>query len=561
MLQTCHQCTASFEITQDDLAFYEKISPTFGGKACAVPPPTLCFDCRQQRRLSWRNEKKLYHRKCDLTGKQILSIYSPDKPYTVYEFHEWYGDQWDPLDYGRDVDFSRPFFTQFDELHRACPLRSFNMQEESENSDFTNLANRNRNCYLIFAASFNEDCYYSTYVQKNKNVVDCFFTFDSELCYECIDCYHGYRLRESQFCENCSESALLFSCKSCTNCLGCLSLANKEHHILNKQYSKEEYEKYAQQIRADRSAYELLKREFQQLKLSLPHKYYAGVGNENVTGDHVSFCKNTHYSFDCTHLEDCKYCTWLHESRDCWDCYAWGLFGCELGYENQLCGNTFQRVLFSESCWNSVSDLLYCRYCLDGCSHCFGCVCLRHKEYCILNKQYTKEEYERLVPKLIEQMRKTGEWGEFLPTAISCYAYNETVAQEYFPLSKESVLKRGWKWRDEEELEEKYLGPRVEIPADICDVSDDITQKILLCEVTGKPYKIIPQELKFYREMGIPLPRRCFDQRHRDRMALRNPRKLWARQCARCQKSIQTSYAPQRPEIVYCEECYLATVY
>jgi hypothetical protein len=27
------------------------------------------------------------------------------------------------------------------------------------------------------------------------------------------------------------------------------------------------------------------------------------------------------------------------------------------------------------------------------------------KEYCILNKQYTKEEYEILVPKIIEHMK------------------------------------------------------------------------------------------------------------------------------------------------------------
>ena len=92
-------------------------------------------------------------------------------------------------------------------------------------------------------------------------------------------------------------------------------------------------------------------------------------------------------------------------------------------------------------------------------------------------------------------------------------------------------------------------------------MTDDICQKILLCKITGKPYKIIPQELKFYKDMGIPIPRICPDQRHKERMTLRNPRKLWARKCMKCQKDIQTTYAPERPEIVYCEECYLASVY
>ncbi len=165
------------------------------------------------------------------------------------------------------------------------------------------------------------------------------------------------------------------------------------------------------------------------------------------------------------------------------------------------------------------------------------------------------------MPKIIERMRADGEWGEFFPVSISPFGYNETVAQEYFPLKKEQVLLQKWGWYDEEGTRDQYLGPAYEIPNSIRDVPDDITKQILTCEVTGKPYKIIPQELKFYREMNIPIPRRCPDQRHKDRMALRNPRKLWSRQCAKCKASIETTYAPERPEIVYCEKCYLSTVY
>ena len=105
------------------------------------------------------------------------------------------------------------------------------------------------------------------------------------------------------------------------------------------------------------------------------------------------------------------------------------------------------------------------------------------------------------------------------------------------------------------------MGPKMRIPDDIVDVTDDITKHILLCEVTGKPYKIIPQELQFYRNMGIPIPRKCPDQRHKERMALRNRQHVWDRQCAKCRKPIATSYSPERPEIVWCESCYLKEVY
>lgn len=572
MQQICKQCGSGFAIGEDDLAFYDAIAPVIGGKKQRIPPPTRCPDCRQQRRMAWRNEKKLYRRSCDLTGKQILSIYSPDKPYAVYEHREWYSDKWDPLSYGKAFDFSRPFFEQMDALLHAVPMRSVNLQAENENCEYTNLTTRNKNCYLIFAANDNEDCYYGTYLQRSKNLIDCFFTFDSEWCYECIDCYRCHRLRSAQYCENCSESSYLFSCKSCSECLGCVNLVQKSHHVLNKPYTKDEYEDIRTRIGSDKTVRATFLADYERLKLALPRREYAGLQNENVSGDHLSYSKNVHKSFDCTYLEDCNYCTWLHRSKECWDCYAWGLTG-ELGYENHLCGNNFYHVLFSESCWNDVSDLLYCRYCLDGCSHCFGCVSLRRKSYCILNRQYTKAEYEELVPRIIEHMRSngggaamnpssqaSGSWGEFFPTSLSPYGYNETVAQEYLPLSKEEILRRGWKWHEEEKLPPRP-SDAPPIPDRIEDVTDEICNRTLLCEESGKAYKIIPQELAFYRAMGIPIPRLCFDARHAHRLAKRNPRKLWMRTCGKCGKEIETTYAPDRPEIVYCESCYLKEVY
>jgi hypothetical protein len=42
-----------------------------------------------------------------------------------------------------------------------------------------------------------------------------------------------------------------------------------------------------------------------------------------------------------------------------------------------------------------------------------------------------------------------------------------------------------------------------------------------------------------------------------------NPPKLWHRKCMKegCQNEFETSYAPERPEIVYCEKCYQQEVY
>jgi hypothetical protein len=95
----CNQCKSNFEITDKDLEFYEKVSPIFNGEKFNIPTPTLCPDCRQQRRLSFRNERKLYKRKCDATGENIISMYSLDKNLKVYHQDFWWSDKWDVMDY------------------------------------------------------------------------------------------------------------------------------------------------------------------------------------------------------------------------------------------------------------------------------------------------------------------------------------------------------------------------------------------------------------------------------------------------------------------------------
>ena len=63
--------------------------------------------------------------------------------------------------------------------------------------------------------------------------------------------------------------------------------------------------------------------------------------------------------------------------------------------------------------------------------------------------------------------------------------------------------------------------------------------------------------------MKIPIPRICPECRHIERFKNRGPNKLWHRQCMKknCNNEFETSYAPDRQEIVYCESCYNKEVY
>tara|TARA_Y100000310_G_C20588758_1_gene766841 strand:+ start:532 stop:1011 length:480 start_codon:yes stop_codon:yes gene_type:complete len=159
-------------------------------------------------------------------------------------------------------------------------------------------------------------------------------------------------------------------------------------------------------------------------------------------------------------------------------------------------------------------------------------------------------------------MQRTGEWGEFFPPELSAFGYNETMAQTFFPLKKEEVQDQKWQWSDYEmPVEAEKTIPAAALPDGASDVPDEVLDWAILCKETSKPFKIVRKELEFYRGQGLPLPRRHPDQRHADRFAYKNPYRLWKRNCAKTGEEIWTSYAPERPEIVYSEEAYKAEIY
>lgn len=567
MQKDCKQCGKPFEVTENDLKFYDKISPVFNGNKYGIPAPTLCIDCKWQRKMVWRNFYKFYNKKSDLSGKPLISVYSSDKPLKVYTNEEWWSDRWNPLDYGRDFDFNRPFFEQFKELHDAVPKQGTNVSQ-SENCEYTNATYSSKDCYLVAGCIQNENCYFSHILWYSKNCFEMLYSYHCEQCYECIDCDSCYGLRYSRECIGCSNSYYLIDCRSCDSCFGCVGLTNKKFYIFNKPYTQEEYNKLLPELLDPKNAQRNAEL-FQKLYEERPKRAIFQKNAENVNGNRIFNSRNLEYCFDMINSEDSKYCFTAGKFKDCYDCIHNG-GGLEIGYETFA--SVGYNLLFTRDSFGPPSSfLLYCSDCMSV-SNCFGCVGLHSKEqYCVLNKKYTKEQYEILVSRIIEHMQKTGEWGEYFPVTLSPFGYNETTANEFYPLTKQQALAYGTKWRDEDAVS-LYQGPKIDLPDDILKVSDEITKTILECKNCRHNYKIIPQELSFYRKMNIALPKNCFDCRHRSRLAKRNPRKLWERQCAKCAVAVKTSYAPERPATatagsrsdgkkVYCEGCYLKEVY
>ncbi len=577
MKRICKASGTEFEITDEDLAFYKKVSPKIGGKIYEIPPPTLCPEERQRRRLVWRNLYHLTYRKCDATGKNIITNYGKDTGYKVYDNPYWWSDNWDARDYGRDFDFSRSFFDQFQELMMAVPHPNVTVNYPTlENSEFTNYAAYIKDCYLVFHADMNEGCLYNTNIKKSKDCVDNLFIFDSELLHECIDCQKCYRLFFSQNCENCSNSWFLKDCIGCKDCFGCTNLRHQQYVIFNRSVTKDGYDTFLKNFLSNKhSELTSMQAECTSFWQQQFFQNLQQAKNENCVGDQIYECENVKDSFDIKQARDMKHCQRISigENHDCYDIDQYGM-SVQMSYEGSGIGDRSAQILFGILVNSQANNVLYSMEVFLS-RDCFGCVGLRDAKYCILNKQYSKEKYEELVPKIIEHMKKTplnppltggkqaAEWGEFFPIELSPFAYNETVAQEYFPMTKEEVLAKGWKWRDEtnEIPNVSKVIPANRLPDSIDDIPDDILNWAIQCEETKKPFKIQKAELEFYRKMRLPIPHYHPDVRHGHRMKKRNPRKLWERNCGNCGISIQTTYAPERPEKVFCERCYQESVY
>lgn len=491
-----------------------------------------------------------------------MSVYNPDQPFKIYCLDCFYSDKWDVLEYGRDFDFNRPFFEQFWELEVAVPKLTLQLSSDVINSEYCNHVAASKNCYLIFASVNNEDCMYCNYVSNSKNVLDGLRVSRSELMYECVDCYDSYNLKFSQQCHGCHDSSFLYNCRGSSNCFLSSNLVNKSYYIRNKPYSKEEYFRIISGFDMKRrSVVSELLREFSDIKKGSIHRSREGANNNNSKGNYLTNTRDCYECYDLNNAENCRYVAYGDNVKDTMDAYA-AYPTTELCYETVGSGAPASRALFSYLPWQST-DVMYSINVLQGSRNCFGCSQVKGVEYCILNKKHSKGEYERLVPRIIEHMRETGEWGEYFPPKISPFCYNETVATNFFPLKKEEALEKGFRWSDYEPPppEVEKVVEADDLPDSLDEVGEEAANWAVRCETSGRLFRITGAELSFYRKNNLPLPRRHYDVRHEDRLKLRLPMKLWDRNCNKCGEKVETPYDPSRPEKVYCEECFKSEIY
>lgn len=564
--KNCQNCKNDFIIESEDFSFYEKIK---------VPAPTFCPECRFKQRYAFRNNIILHKGKCDLCQKNIVSMYSEDKTFSAYCRECFYGDNWDQEKYGIELDFSKSFFAQLSELLKSAPRMSL-IGVGKVNSDYANHVTNVKNVYLSFSVGASEDCYFmGPQCVGDKNCSSCSMTRNSEWSYMLIDCEHCYKTAFSQNCANCIDSLFLYDCRNCSDCIGCVNLRNKSYCIFNEQYSREDYLKIKENLQLNTyEGFNKFKEDFHIFQSKFPKKYAVLENTQNCTGNYILNSKNCKECFVAFDSEDTKYGFVCNGAKNCMD-VSHTYPNSENCYFAQAPIES-NNVYFSSFIYSNCYDVFYSDNCYSS-NNLFGCVGLRNKQYCILNQQYSKEEYFELVEKIknhmsempyVDKKGRVYKYGEFFPSELSPFGYNETPLQDYFPLIKEDALAQGYNWKDLED--KKYVLDILNSDLSKIVNHDFNVNSIIECSHKGKclhncigSFRVLPDELNIFKTLNIFIPDTCHNCRNAERINARNPLKLWARKCMKegCSNEFETSYSPERTDIIYCEKCYQQEVY
>lgn len=546
----CEHCEQNFSISEGELTLYKKVG---------IELPILCLFCRVKLHLSFWPFGKFRKGKSDLSGENLITVLPENARYPIYTLHEWHSDKWGGRDYGVDYNPNISFFEQIKNLQEKVPRPH---QDGTKNTacDWCDDVWESKNCYLSRSMLRCEDLLYSYRNLGVRNSIDVTICFDSEKCFDCGDCHNSYKLFYSRHSRDCIDSYFLYDCRNCQNCFMSWNLRNKSYCIENVQYTKEEYEEKLKSFKiGSYASIQSFKKSFEEIAQNeVIHRENFNLKAYNSEGNYL------------LNVKDCHNCNTISEAEDCYDCIrgAWLKSSIDVtgGQNVELSGNCSccQRDVYAlKYClWSSSRYSEYLDLCIE-CEYCFGCVGLKKKKYCILNKQYTKEEYEILRNKIIDDMKKRGEYGKFFPYNMNTGPFNFSTAFFYFPeTTKKEILNLGGYWEDVDETHIDGMSTS-ELPDDIKDLSahsgviPDITTTALVCGETGWRFNITKNELNFYRANNIPLPRNHFDVRIKKQLKYLTILQSYLYKCFYCKKDINAYYLPEwNYKNIACEECY-----
>jgi len=536
-------------MTDEEIGWYKKFnvppskySPLT--RMCLVNSNFVLFDV-------WYN----YHPE---TGKPIVSVVHPASGVKVLPDNEWF--QKDFSEYGREVELKRAFFEQFYDLVRTVPVPAYYNYVAPENSiAFISLGDQDS--YFVIACKSKRTFYGSNAfdvedtaeVMFSKNVQNSYNVIRSEKIYNCLFVREAYE---------CTDSSFLFDCRNCEHCFGATNKRHAKYLWFNEQLSKEEWEKRRAQVDLSSSSVRIeYEKKFADLVNASVWPENFNLNTDKNAGEYVTdasdivhgynVCpgsQSVHYVNHATPVasRDSYICAGIYGSSDCY--YGLG-FGMCSNVKYSLCVNT-----------NGI-DLEYCNSCYD-CEHCFACVGLRRKKFCLFNKQYSEEEYWRLVDELKCAMLERGEYGEFPLMNFSSQYWKNSGSVQLYGATEEECRKMGA--RIFEPGEAGAEGP--DANAELIDMStindrvstEELVGRVFFDSVAKRRFSYLKQELELYEKLRLAPPRLHPTRRIQQLYSEMNMPIFMKIPCQKCGKEIVVAKNNNYPvREIYCRSCYL----
>ncbi len=593
---TCAISQTSFPIFQSEKILLEKLSLKIGQAIVDFPLPKLCPEIRLLQKLLFINQTKLYNNTCHMSNKKTISRLSPLSWYLVYSNENRSSDARDSLDYGIDIDEEKSVMDHIQHLTRTTPYQDLigSLSNIQTNATYTNYTSDIADSYLVFDANNVQKSCYSMLILDCNYMIDCLSCTHSENCYECIDSDHIFACFYCQKVVHTKYSWYMTDCQNCDYCLGCVWIQWKKYYILNKEVDKKRYEETLHNLQ-DPTYKETFIAQWKTLCDQWPRPATMIVWSDKAAGNDIFDSAGVHWWFTIRNAQDISYCYNLTDAQDCYDVFSYGQNANSM-YNSVQAWRQSHHIYYSNTI-GKWENLLYCIE-VKKSKHCFWCVNMRDKEYCIFNKQYTKEAYETIVPKLLQDIKKNWLDWDFLRSDCSPFPYNDTFAALYFPIEtvhyanqsqiinqngvldvfvedKDAFISKAWLqvaewvrrpiwWRNKQQEINIPEGIQLIAKKDLIhwDYTDaSILQKAIVCEVSWRPFRIVQIELDFYKKYNLPIPYVHPDLRQEQRMKSRTWLQFYLRTCSKTGEEIISIYSQDVSFPVYSQEVYKKLVY
>ncbi|MBU0531773.1 MAG: hypothetical protein ABIG32_04155 [Candidatus Uhrbacteria bacterium] len=551
--RVCDLSGKKWEMTEREIGWYKKFN---------VPPSKYSPLMRQKLEHSYFIMNSVWYNKHYDTGEPVPATTHPASGIRVLPDKEWFDRDFTSL--AQELEIDQPFFDQLYKLSRAVPRAAgFNYVPPENSVAFISFGDKDS--YFVIACK-SKRTYHSQNAYEVEDCAEMTLSNNAQNCYQILRSDRAFNCKFLYECKDCVDCVFSFDCRNCEKCFGATNKRNKKYLFFNEQLSAEQWE--ARVAKIDLSSYQV-RQEYEQKYLDLirqavwPENW--SINAEDSTGDYlydVSNCYNCYYT-SAPGSRDCEDCTYF-EGGPSQGCYS---IAATINSSNCYYGIGVEgsNLLFGMSINVKCDTCEYCELCYE-CSFCFGCTGLRHKKYCILNQQYTEQEYWKILDQLKCVMLERGEYGDMPPAYFSTQVFEHSGAAIMF--GADETDKKALQANDIKPADEGAEGPDLEsAPAHSTDEIpdriaasdiDEIAGKVFLDREIGRRFSYIKPELELYLKLGIAPPRIHFTSRANGGQHKLNMPIFHEEKCHQCAKVVSVADNLTFPERkIFCKPCYL----